>query len=133
MLATSYPLLDAFWTILWIFGIFLWIWLVIACFADIIRSRDLSGWAKGLWTAFIVLIPLFGVLCYLIVRGGEMHERAAEVAEMNELASRTPARSARANGSTGTADELAKLAELRDQGVISENEFQQEKANLLAS
>jgi ABC-type multidrug transport system fused ATPase/permease subunit len=132
MLATSYPLLDAFLTTLWIFGFFLWIWLVIAVFADIIRSRDLSGWGKAAWTILIVLLPLFGVLIYLIARGGSMHERSARQAEEQEAAFRNNVKQTASNGATGTADELAKLADLKARGVITEEEFQREKAKALS-
>jgi ABC-type multidrug transport system fused ATPase/permease subunit len=132
MLATSYPLLDAFLTTLWIFGFFLWIWLVIAVFADIIRSRDLSGWGKAAWTILIVLLPLFGVLIYLIARGGSMHERSARQAEEQEAAFRNYVKQTASNGATGTADELAKLADLKARGVITEEEFQREKAKALS-
>jgi hypothetical protein len=132
MLATSYPLLDAFLTTLWIFGFFLWIWLVIAVFADIIRSRDLSGWGKAAWTILIVLLPLFGVLIYLIARGGSMHERNARQAEEQDAAFRNYVKQTASNGATGTADELAKLTDLKARGVITEEEFQREKAKALS-
>ena len=133
MIASSYPLLDAFWTMLWFFGLFIWIWLLIMCFGDIFRSHDLSGFGKALWLLLIVVIPFFGVLVYLIARGGQMHERQAQQAEAQETAFRDYVRQAASSGTTGTSDELAKLAQLRDQGVISEAEFQQEKSKILAA
>ena len=72
----SYPLLGVFWTILEIFLWVIWFWILITVFIDIFRSPDLSGWAKALWFLFVLLIPLIGVLVYLIVRGGTMHERS---------------------------------------------------------
>ena len=86
MLADSYPLLDVFWTMLWFFLFFAWIWLLIIVFGDIFRSRNMSGWSKALWTIFVVLVPLFGVLVYLIARGGRMHERAATEARQQDEA-----------------------------------------------
>src|SRR2546423_14917105 len=74
----SYPLLGAFWTIFEIFLWVIWIWILIWIFIDIFRSHDLSGWAKALWFLFVLFIPLIGVLVYLIVRGGSMHERAVQ-------------------------------------------------------
>ena len=68
----SYPLLGAFWTIFIIFLWVIWIWILITVFINIFRSQDLSGWGKALWFLFVLLIPLIGVLVYLIVRGGEM-------------------------------------------------------------
>ena len=121
----SYPLLGAFWTIL---EIFLW---VIWIFIDIFRSRDLSGWAKALWFLFVLFIPLIGVLVYLIVRGDSMHQRAVQGARQQDQEFRAYVQDAA--GSQSTADQLAKLADLRDRGVISAEEFAREKAKVLSS
>jgi ABC-type multidrug transport system fused ATPase/permease subunit len=132
MLAASYPLLDAFLTILWVFGFFLWIWLVIAVFADIIRSRDLSGWGKAAWTIVVIVLPLFGVVTYLIARGGKMHERQLRDSQDQEAAFRDYVKNVAGDGTTSPADELAKLAALRDRGVITNEEFEREKAKALS-
>jgi hypothetical protein len=132
MVATDYPLLDAFWTVLWIFGFFLWVWLVIAVFADIIRSHDLSGWGKAAWTALIIFLPLFGVLLYLIARGGSMQERSVRQAEDQEAAFRDYVKQTASNGATGSVDQLNKLADLKSRGIITEEEFQSEKAKVLS-
>jgi membrane protein implicated in regulation of membrane protease activity len=126
----SYPLLAVFWTILEIFVFIVWIWILIRIFADIFRSPDLSGWAKALWVLFVLFIPLVGVLAYLIARGGKMHERAAQQAEQQEEQFRSHVQDAA--GSQSSADQLAKLADLRDHGVLSTVEFEQEKAKVLA-
>jgi hypothetical protein len=131
MLASSYPLLDVFWTMLWFFLFFIWIWLLITVFADLFRDRETSGGGKALWAIFIIILPLFGVLIYLIVRGGSMHERAMQQAQQQEREFRTYVQEAAQSGSS--ADELSKLADLRDRGVITEAEFQQQKAMLLGS
>src|SRR6266516_6587807 len=73
--ATDYPLLNAFWTIFWVFIWILWIFLLIRILMDIFRSDDLSGWAKALWTIFIIILPFLGVFVYLIARGGGMAHR----------------------------------------------------------
>jgi len=127
----SYPLLGAFWTILEIFLWIIWIWILVWIFIDIFRSRDLSGWAKALWFLFVLFIPLIGVLVYLIVRGGSMHERAVQDARQQDQAFRAYVQDAAGSGSS--ADQLAKLADLRDRGVISPEEFEREKAKILAS
>jgi ABC-type multidrug transport system fused ATPase/permease subunit len=127
----SYPLLGAFWTILEIFLWVLWIWVLIYVFIDIFRSRDLSGWAKALWFIFVLFIPLIGVLVYLIARGDKMHERAVQQAQQADSDARAYIQ--QAAGSPSTADQLTKLAELRDRGVITADEFEREKAKLLAS
>jgi hypothetical protein len=127
----SYPLLGAFWTVLEIFLWVLWIWVLIYVFIDIFRSRDLSGVAKALWFIFVLFIPLIGVLVYLIARGSSMHERAVRQAEQQDQEARTYIR--QAAGSPSSADQLAKLADLRDRGVITPDEFEQQKAKVLAA
>ncbi len=130
--ATSYPLLDAFLTMLWIVGFFIWIWLAIMVFSDIFRSRDMSGWVKAIWVIAIIIFPLFGVLIYLIARGGKMHEHQVRAAQQQETAFREYVQQAAGTGGS-SADQLTKLATLRDQGVLSEEEFQREKARMLSS
>jgi membrane protein implicated in regulation of membrane protease activity len=127
----SYPLLGAFWTILEIFLWIIWIWILIYVFIDIFRSRDLSGWAKALWFIFVLFIPLIGVLVYLIARGGKMHERAMQEAQQQDQQFRAYVQEAA--GSGNTADQLAKLADLRDRGVITPEEFEREKAKVLTA
>jgi len=126
----SYPLLGAFWTIFEIFLWVIWIWILIYVFIDIFRSRDLSGWGKALWFIFVLFIPLIGVLVYLIVRGGSMHERAVKEAQQQDQEARRYIQEAA--GTPSTADQLAKLADLRDRGVITPAEFESQKAKILA-
>jgi lysylphosphatidylglycerol synthetase-like protein (DUF2156 family) len=130
MLAYTYPLLDIFWTMLWIFAFVVWIWLLVYIFMDIFRSHDIGGFAKALWVIFIIVLPLLGVLVYLIARGGKMHERAMKRVQEEEKQFQQYVR--QAAGSGGTADELSKLATLRGQGAITEDEFQAQKAKLLS-
>jgi Short C-terminal domain/Phospholipase_D-nuclease N-terminal len=131
--ASSYPLLNIFWTIFELFLWIIWIWILIWIFIDIFRSHDLSGWAKALWFLFVLFIPLIGVLVYLIVRGGSMHERAVQDARHQDAEFRQYVQQAAASGPASTADQLAKLADLRDRGVISAEEFEREKAKVLGS
>jgi hypothetical protein len=100
----NYPLLNLFWTIFLVFVWFMWCWILITVFIDIFRSSDLSGWGKALWFLFVLLIPLVGVLVYLIARGGSMHDRAARVAEQQDAAVRSYVREAAApeSASPGT-------------------------------
>ena len=128
----SYPLLGAFWTIVEIFLWVIWIWILIYVFIDIFRSRDLSGGAKALWFIFVLFIPLIGVLVYLIVRGSSMHERAVQQAQQQDQEFRAYVQDAAGSGGS-SADQLAKLADLRDRGVITPQEFEQQKAKILAS
>jgi ABC-type multidrug transport system fused ATPase/permease subunit len=129
---SSYPLLNLFWTMFEFFLWVIWIWVLIMVFVDIFRSHDLSGWAKALWFVFVLFIPLIGVLVYLIARGGKMHERAARQAQQQDAEFRAYVQQAAA-GSASPADQLAKLADLRDRGVISAEEFEREKAKVLAA
>ena len=126
----SYPLLGAFWTIFEIFIWVLWLWVLFYIFVDIFRSHDLSGWAKALWFVFVLIIPVIGVLTYLIVRGGSMHERAVRQARQQDQEFRAYVQDAA--GPQTPADQLSKLAGLRDHGVITDEEFQREKAKVLA-
>jgi Short C-terminal domain/Phospholipase_D-nuclease N-terminal len=126
----SYPLLDIFWTMLEFFLWIVWIWIFVMVIFDIFRSRDLSGWGKALWVLFVAIIPVIGVLAYLIVRGGSMHDRAQQQAVRQDEAFRGYVQDA---ASTSPADQLTKLADLRNQGVITDDEFAREKAKILTS
>jgi Short C-terminal domain/Phospholipase_D-nuclease N-terminal len=122
------PLMDLFWSMLWFFMFFLWIWLLISLFSDIFRSDDLSGWGKAGWVIFMVALPWLGALIYLIARGKGMQERAVADMAAREAATREYIQGV---ASTSTADELSKLAALRDQGVLTSAEFDAQKAALL--
>lgn len=128
----TYPLLDAFLTMLWFFLLVLWIFVLARVLMDVFRSRDMGGWAKAGWTVFVVVLPLVGVLAYLIARGRSMGERELEHAEAQEEQFRAYVRQAAHENGDGTAGQLAKLAELRQQGAISDAEFQQGKEKVLA-
>ena len=127
----SYPLLGAFWTVFEIFLWIIWIWILIYVFIDIFRSHDLSGWAKALWFVFVLFIPLIGVLVYLIARGGEMQQRAQQQAAQQDQEVRRYIQQTANEGNS--ADQLAKLADLRDRGVITADEFEREKTKVLAA
>ena len=131
MLASSYPILDIFLTTLYFFIFIIWLWLLFMVFIDIFRSHDLSGWAKALWFVFVLFIPLIGVLVYLIARGGEMQQRAQQDAQQQDQEVRRYIQ--QAADTPSSADQLAKLADLRDRGVITADEFEREKAKVLAS
>jgi hypothetical protein len=130
--SSSYPLLNVFWTMFEFFLWVIWIWILITVFIDIFRSHDLSGGAKALWFLFVLFIPLIGVLVYLIARGGEMHDRAARQAQRQDDAFRSYVQQAASDSPASSADQLAKLADLRDRQVISAEEFEREKAKILA-
>jgi Short C-terminal domain/Phospholipase_D-nuclease N-terminal len=125
------PLLDLFWAMLWFFMFFIWIWLLISLFGDIFRSDDLSGWGKAGWTIFIIVLPFLGVLVYLIARGKSMQERALKLATEQEQATRQYIQEVSGASATSAADEIAKLAALREKGVLTDQEFTAQKAALL--
>jgi hypothetical protein len=132
VLAEEFGTGQVFWSMIWFFLFFIWIWILIMVFSDIFRSHDMGGWAKALWVIFVILVPYLGVFVYLIARGGKMHEHAVEAAQAQDAQMRAYIQSVNASGG-GAADEIARLADLRDKGVISEQEFQTAKAKALSS
>ena len=126
----GYPLLDAFLTIFWLFIWIMWIFLLIRVITDVFRSSDLSGFGKAGWVLVLIVFPIIGVLVYLIARGSGLHQRETRQAQAGEEALRDYLN--RAAGTTGsTADELHRLADLRDRGVLTEEEFQRLKGRLV--
>ncbi|HEX5511302.1 MAG TPA: SHOCT domain-containing protein [Actinomycetales bacterium] len=124
----------SFWQIVaWMFWFMLlvaWIWLLIAIVTDIFRDHELSGWGKAGWTLFIIVLPWLGALMYLIVRGRSMNERAMRQAQAQEAQAREFIRSS--VPAPSTADEIGKLADLHHRGLISDAEYEQMKASVLA-
>jgi hypothetical protein len=131
MVGYDYPLLGVFWTMLWWFLWIAWIVLLFRVIADIFRSRDMGGWGKALWTIFVVVVPFLGVFVYLIARGHSMADRDVAEVQAQDAAFRAYVQDATGSGG-GTADELSKLADLKTQGVLTDTEFEQQKAKLLA-
>jgi len=130
MLGYTYPILSLIWMMFMFFVFILWIWLLISVFMDIFRSSDLSGGLKAVWVIFVIILPFLGVFVYLLARGGKMHERAAEQAAQQQKAFDAYVKQAAGSGST--TDELAKLADLKQSGAITDAEFEAQKAKLLA-
>ncbi|MEY9893096.1 putative membrane protein [Catenulispora sp. MAP12-49] len=132
----SHPLLNAFWMIFWFFIWVMWLILLFRIIADVFTDHELSGWAKVGWTLLVLLLPFIGIFIYLIARGDRMSERAQTHAEQNQQAFddyiRKTAGSSAGQGN-GTVDQLARLADLKSSGAISDAEFQQAKQKLLAA
>ena len=126
----NFPLLDSFLTMLWFLLWIMWLFLLFRVVLDIFRDDELSGAAKALWLIFILILPFLGVLVYLIVRGGGMGARAAAEMQARHEAVDDYIRTTAA-GAKSPADELAKLAALKADGTLTENEFEQAKAKLL--
>ena len=129
MLAYDYPILGLFWTMMIFFLWVAWLILLFRVFADIFRS-DMGGGAKALWSIFVILVPFLGVFIYVIANGRAMGERDIAAAQQRE--SEVQAYIRQTAGGAGGADELTKLAALRDQGVLTEEEFSAQKAKLLS-
>src|SRR4051812_31172232 len=121
---------QVFWSMLWFFLFFIWIWLLITVFGDIFRSSDLSGLGKTLWTLFVIFLPYLGVFVYLIARGHKMQAHAAEQASRQNAMMQQYVRDVTASGKS-PAEEIASLADLRSKGVLSEDEFQAARARAL--
>jgi hypothetical protein len=122
---------QVFLSMLYFFLFFIWIWLLIVVFTDIFRSHDLGGFAKAIWVIFVILVPYLGVFVYLIARGHKMSEHVVQAAQAQDAAQREYIQSA-VGAAPSTADELARLADLKNQGVLSDAEFEQLKAKTLA-
>jgi len=125
----SFTFGEALLTALEIALLFIWIWIAIGVVVDVFRSHDLSGWGKAGWLLLIVILPMIGVLIYLIARGHKMQDHAVRHAEQQDAAFRTYVRSA----ASSPADDIAKLEDLKNRGVLSDEEFQKAKEKALAS
>ena len=121
---------DIIWYILMVFLMVAWFWVVISVVTDIFRSSDMNGFSKALWVLFVIVIPWLGVLAYLLVRGDKMQAHQAEALAKMEAAQKEYIRDAA--GAVSVADELEKLAGLKDKGVLTEEEFAAQKAKLMA-
>jgi hypothetical protein len=132
MLAYTYPLADLFGTMLGLFVFFIWFWLLIVIFGDIFRSRDMGGGVKALWVIFVIVLPFLGIFVYLIARGGKMHERAEQAAQQQQKAFDDYVKQAAGTSGANSADQLAKLADLKAQGVLTDAEFEAQKAKILS-
>jgi hypothetical protein len=126
----DYPFLEVLWTMIVFFGLFLWIWLLITVFADIFRRDDIGGGTKTLWVVFVIVIPLLGVLIYMLAEGRGMAERSAKQAQASQSQFDDYVKSVA--GSGGAAAEIEKAKGLLDSGAITQAEFDALKAKALA-
>src|SRR3954469_4693617 len=127
MLASDFGTGQVFLSMLWFFLFFIWIWLLITVFSDIFRSHDMGGFAKFLWVIFVIFLPYLGVFVYLIARGHKMSEHAMEAAQAQQDSIRQVAGTSGGN----SADELARLADLKAKGVIDDAEFAKMKSKIV--
>ncbi|MFG2601143.1 SHOCT domain-containing protein [Streptomyces sp. NPDC048462] len=133
----DYPLLNLFWTMLWFFLWIMWLFLLFRVIMDIFRSDDLGGWAKAGWLILALVLPYLGVLIYVIARGKSMGTRDAREAKERDAAFKAYVRDAAGSDGAGGAtkgshvDDLTRLADLKDKGAITDEEYQQAKTKLL--
>jgi hypothetical protein len=131
MVLADVSLGDLLWTSIWIFFLVMFIWLFIAIIGDLFRDHQLSGGAKALWVIALIVFPLLGSLIYLIVRGQGMGERSMRQAEQAQAQLDSYIRTTASSSGSGPVDDLARLAELRANGTISDDEFASLKARIV--
>ena len=151
-LLATYTFGQALLTVLELSLLFLWIWIAITVVIDIFRSHDLSGWAKAGWLLLIFLVPLLGVLIYVIARNDKMkahqvsderQQEIAFIAELEDLKNRgilTEEEFQRINrerkltqkAPPSPDDDIAGLESLRDRGLLTDEEFQRARGKALA-
>ncbi|GGL93562.1 membrane protein [Streptomyces fumigatiscleroticus] len=133
-LAYDYPLLSAFWTMLWFFLWIMWFVLLFRIIVDVFRDDTMSGWVKAVWLVFLIVLPFLGVFVYLIARGRNMGRREMAQARARQDAFDAYVRetAATGDGRPSSADELAKLSEIRARGDITEEEFRRAKEKILS-
>ncbi|MEU1285237.1 SHOCT domain-containing protein [Kitasatospora sp. NPDC005856] len=130
----DYPLLDIFFTTMWIFLWIMWFFLLFRVFGDLFRDDTVSGWGKAGWSVFLLVLPFLGVFVYLIARGKGMGRREVQRTAEAEQEFRAYVRqtAAETTAPSSHVDELARLAELKKNGDITEDEYQRAKAKVLA-
>jgi hypothetical protein len=122
---------DLIWTTIWVFFLILFIWVFIAIISDLFRDHSTSGWGKALWVIVLIIIPLIGSLIYLIARGDGMAERSAAQARRSQEQFDSYIRDTAGSSGSSSVDDLTRLAQLRDNGTITDEEFQSMKARIV--
>jgi hypothetical protein len=133
--ASDYPFLDVFWTMLVFVAWVVWLWILVTVLMDLFRRHDVSGWAKAAWTFFVIVLPYLGVFVYLISQGDGMAKRKTAEVQASRAAFDDYVRDVASNGGAGDggpADQIAKAKELLDNGTIDASEFEQIKRRALA-
>ena len=128
LIAADYPFLDVLWTMIVFFAWLAWIWIAVTCFIDIFRRHDIGGFHKAAWVVFIIVIPVLGVLVYLIAQHDGLRERSVKQAQDQQAAFDSYVKQT----AGGSAAEIAKAKELLDAGTITQEEFDSIKAKALA-
>ena len=130
LMLANFSLGDALLTVFEIFLFVAWFWILISVIGDLFADHEVSGWGKALWTIGLILVPFLGVFVYLIARGGSMHERAMnrQIEAKKEFDNYVRETATAAS----PVDELARLADLKDKGAISQDEFERMKAKVVS-
>jgi hypothetical protein len=131
ILATSYPVLEVFWTMLIFFAFVVWIWILITVFADLFRRHDTSGFVKVLWIIFIIVLPYLGVFIYLIAEHKGMTDRA--VKQQTEAKAQFDQYVQSVATPSDPTEQITKAKQMLDSGAITQTEFEQIKRKALAS
>jgi len=131
MVASDYPFLDVFWSMMIFFLWVAWIWILIMILSDIFRRHDISGWGKALWTIFVIIAPFLGVLIYLIVESKGMAERNLQRQQQYQSQADDYIRTVASTGDP--AEQIAKAKQLLDSGAITQSEFESLKSKALAT
>lgn len=131
MILADVGLAELFWTVLWLFFLFMFIWVFVALVSDIFRDHELSGWGKAAWILLLIVFPLVGSLIYLIVRGKGMAERSAKQAQQAQAQFDSYIRQTATSSGNTQVDDLTRLAELRSSGHISDAEYETMKARIV--
>ena len=132
MILADVGLAELFWTVLWLFFLFMFIWVFVALVSDLFRDHSLSGWAKAGWVILLVVFPLLGSLIYLIVRGKGMAERSAAAQAQAQAQFESYVRQTAGSTGNSSVDDLARLAELRSNGHLSDTEYETMKARIVS-
>ena len=130
MIATAYPFLEVFWTMMIFFFFVVWLWILFTVFADVFRRHDLSGWGKAAWCIFVIVLPYLGVFVYLIAEHQGMTERTIQ--QQQAVKSQMDQYVQSVAGQADPAGQIANAKGLLDQGTISQAEFDQIKQKALA-
>jgi Phospholipase_D-nuclease N-terminal/Short C-terminal domain len=125
----DYPFLNIVWTMIIFFCWVAWIWMMVLILTDVFRS-DASGWGKAGWCVFLIVLPFVGALIYLIAHGSDMAARRTRDVQVTQAQFDDHIRSVAGNG--GAAGEIQKAKSLLDNGAITQQEFDQLKAKVLA-
>jgi predicted PurR-regulated permease PerM len=128
--ATDYPLLNIFWTMLLLFIWIAWIWILFTIIVDLFRRDDIGGVAKAIWLIFLIVVPILGVLVYVLAQGDKMTSRRVKEQHVTQQDIDEYVRATASSG--GASAEIERAKQLLDSGVISGQEFEQIKRKVLA-